>query len=93
MLNSEIKKMQDVALHWTKNVTPYDKKLFVPIKEKFDAIAENDIHELDGLIVEKKAKLNCINIDPNAPEVNCIQILNFYWNKVIYIYIYLLFLQ
>lgn len=62
--------MQNVALHWTKNVTPYDKKLFIPIKKKFDAIEEIDVHELDGLIVEKKAKLNCINIDPNAPQVN-----------------------
>lgn len=40
------------------------------MKDKFDAIEESDIEDLDVLIVEKKAKLNCLNIDPNAPQVN-----------------------
>jgi len=40
------------------------------MKDKFDEIEESEIEDLDVLIVEKKAKLNCLNIDPNAPQVN-----------------------
>ncbi|VVC40914.1 Hypothetical protein CINCED_3A020659 [Cinara cedri] len=68
-LESEFKKMLDVALHWSQGVTPYDTALFEPFKEKFDSIEQNDISDLDELIVEMKAKLNCLNIDPNAPKI------------------------
>lgn len=68
-LDSEFKKMLQVSLHWSRGISPYDKKLFAPIKENFDAIEQNDIEDLDLLIVEKKAKLNCLSIDPNAPRV------------------------
>jgi len=61
--------MLDVAIHWTNGVSPYDKTLFQPLIEKFESIEQNDIYDLDELIVEKKAKLNCLNIDPNAPQV------------------------
>jgi len=62
--------MLDVAIHWSRGVSPYDKTLFQPFKEKFDDIEQSEIEELDVLMVEKKAKLNCLNIDPNAPQVN-----------------------
>lgn len=61
--------MKDVAVYWTQGVSPYDKKLFQSFKEKFDSIEQDDIEDLDLLIVEKKAKLNCLNIDPQAPKV------------------------
>jgi len=61
--------MLDVAVHWTNGVCPYDKIVFKPILEKFNSIEQNDVDDLDVLIVEKKAKLNCLNIDPNAPQV------------------------
>jgi len=69
-LDSEFKKIQDVAVYWSKGLSPYDKTLFQPMKNKFDEIEQSDIEDLDVLIVEKKAKLNCLNIDPNAPQVN-----------------------
>lgn len=62
--------MLEVALYWSKGISPYDKTLFQPMKAKFDSLEIEDIDDLDGLIVEKKAKLNCLNIDPNAPQVN-----------------------
>lgn len=68
-LDSEFKKILDVAIHWSSGVSPYDKTLFQPIKEKFDRIEQTDIEDLDVLIVEIKAKLNCLNIDPNAPQL------------------------
>lgn len=68
-MESEFKKMKDVALCWSRGISPYDKKLFQPMKENFDGIEQFDIEDLDLLIVEKKAKLNCLNIDPNAPQV------------------------
>ncbi|XP_022172006.1 structural maintenance of chromosomes protein 5 isoform X2 [Myzus persicae] len=68
-LDSEFKKMLDVAVHWTNGVCPYDKILFPPILEKFNSIEQIDVDDLDVLIVEKKAKLNCLNIDPNAPQL------------------------
>ncbi|XP_050058944.1 structural maintenance of chromosomes protein 5 [Aphis gossypii] len=68
-LDSKFKKIHDVAVHWSKGLSPYDKTLFQPMKDKFDAIEESDIEDLDVLIVEKKAKLNCLNIDPNAPQL------------------------
>lgn len=77
-MDSEFKKIQDVAIHWSKGLSPYDKTLFQPMKDKFDEIEQSDIEDLDVLIVEKKAKLNCLNIDPNAPQVNWEQMLNFY---------------
>lgn len=61
--------MRNVAVHWTQGVSPYDKNLFQPFKEKFDSIEQDNIEDLDLLIVEKKAKLNCLNIDPQAPMV------------------------
>lgn len=61
--------MLDVASHWTNGVSPYDKTLFQPMIEKFKNIEQDDVDDLDVLIVEKKAKLNCLNIDPNAPQV------------------------
>jgi len=61
--------MLDVAVHWTNGLSPYDKTLFQPMIEKFENIEQNDVDDLDVLIVEKKAKLNCLNIDPNAPQV------------------------
>lgn len=61
--------MLDVAIHWTNGVSPYDKTLFQPMIEKFKNIEQDDVDDLDVLIVEKKAKLNCLNIDPNAPQV------------------------
>jgi len=61
--------MLDIARHWTNGVSPYDKTLFQPMIEKFENIEQNDVDDLDVLIVEKKAKLNCLNIDPNAPQV------------------------
>lgn len=79
--------MQEVALFWSKGVSPYDAKLFLPMKEKFEGIDADDVEELDVLIVEKKAKLNCLNIDPNAPQVNCMQILNFYEKKTLICFI------
>ena len=69
-MDSEFKKILDVAIHWSSGVSPYDKTLFQPIKEKFDRIEQTDIEDLDVLIVEIKAKLNCLNIDPNAPQVH-----------------------
>ncbi|XP_016657266.1 structural maintenance of chromosomes protein 5 [Acyrthosiphon pisum] len=68
-LESEFKKMLDVAVHWTNGVSPYDKTLFQSMIEKFANIEQNDVDDLDVLIVEKKAKLNCLNIDPNAPQL------------------------
>lgn len=68
-LDSEFKKIHDVAVHWSKGLSPYDKTLFQPMKDKFDEIEQSDIEDLDVLIVEKKAKLNCLNIDPNAPQL------------------------
>ncbi|KAL4131729.1 hypothetical protein QTP88_009002 [Uroleucon formosanum] len=68
-LESEFKKMLDVAIHWTNGVSPYDKTLFQPMIEKFKNIEQDDVDDLDVLIVEKKAKLNCLNIDPNAPQL------------------------
>lgn len=68
-LESEFKKMLDVAVHWTNGLSPYDRTLFQPMIEKFESIEQNDVDDLDVLIVEKKAKLNCLNIDPNAPQV------------------------
>jgi len=67
--------MLDVAIHWTNGVSPYDKTLFQPLLVKFDTIEQCDVDDLDELIVEKKAKLNCLNIDPNAPQVKREQIL------------------
>jgi len=61
--------MLDVAAHWTNGVSPYDRTLFQPLMEKFESIEQSDVDDLDVLIVEKKAKLNCLNIDPNAPQV------------------------
>lgn len=61
--------MLDVAVHWTNGLSPYDRTLFQTMIEKFDSIEQNDVDDLDVLIVEKKAKLNCLNIDPNAPQV------------------------
>jgi len=61
--------MHDVAIFWSNGVSPYDKNVFQPMKEKFDNIEQTDVEELDVLIVEIKAKLNCLNIDPNAPQV------------------------
>ncbi|XP_026817249.1 structural maintenance of chromosomes protein 5 [Rhopalosiphum maidis] len=68
-LDSEFKKMLDVAIHWSRGVSPYDKTLFQPFKEKFDDIEQSEVEDLDVLMVEKKAKLNCLNIDPNAPQL------------------------
>jgi len=68
-LESEFKKIQDVAMHWTNGVSPYDKTLFQPMIDKFNSIEQSEVDDLDVLIVEKKAKLNCLNIDPNAPQV------------------------
>lgn len=68
-LESEFKIMLDEALKWSQGVSPYDKQLFAPLKEKFDNIDECELDELDELIVEMKAKLNCLNVDPSAPEV------------------------
>lgn len=68
-LDSEFKKILEVALYWTKGVSPYDKNLFKPIKETFETVEQNDIDDLDLIIVEKKAKLNCLNIDKNSPQV------------------------
>lgn len=68
-LESEFKEMLEVALKWSQGVTPYDTILFEPLKKKFDSIEKNDIDELDELIIEMKAKLNCLNIDSNAPKV------------------------
>jgi len=62
----------ETALKLTKNVSPYDVEAFAPYKEKFQAIEQSSIDDLDLQIVEKKAKLNCLVIDPNAPKVYCI---------------------
>lgn len=61
--------MLEVALYWTKGVSPYDRNLFKPYKEAFDSIEEIDIGDLDKVIVEKRAKLNCLSINPKAPQV------------------------
>lgn len=74
-LDSEIKQMTDIALYWTRGVSPYDKQLFSSLSDSFKKIEQRDVEDLDLLIVEKKAKLSCISTDPNAPEVYCIQML------------------
>lgn len=61
--------MLDVAIHWSRGVSPYDKTLFQPFKEKFDDIEQSEIEELDVLMVEKKAKLNCLNIDRSGSVI------------------------
>lgn len=68
-MDSEFKKILDVALHWSRGISPYDKQLFQSLKADFDTIKETELEEMDSLIVEKKAQLNCLNIDPNAPKV------------------------
>lgn len=68
-LNSELEKMLQVALHWTKGVSPYDQNLFKTFTEAFDTIKESDVCDLDKVIVDKRAKLNCLSIDPKAPQV------------------------
>ncbi|XP_025193514.1 structural maintenance of chromosomes protein 5 [Melanaphis sacchari] len=68
-LESEFKKILDVALHWSRGLSPYDKTLFLTMKRKLDAIEQEDIDDLDELIVEKKAKLNCLHTDQNAPQL------------------------
>lgn len=76
-MKCELKKVQKDALHWTRGVSPYDKKLFQSMKTRFDSIEQNDILDLDELITEKKVKLNCLNVDPNATQVNYMQKLTF----------------
>lgn len=73
-LDSRYNKSMETALKSTKNVSPYDVKAFAPYKERFRAIEQSSIDDLDLLIVEKKAKLNCLIIDPNAPKVYCLHI-------------------
>jgi len=68
-LYSEFKIVLEVAMHWTKGISPYNGHSFQPMKIRFDKIPQNDIEEMDELIVDTKAKLNCLNIDPNAPQV------------------------
>lgn len=76
-LKSKFKYVQEIALSWTRGVSPYDIQLFAPLKEKFSKIDQNDIDELDTLIIEIKAQLNCLNVDPKAPKVYCIHMLIF----------------
>ncbi|XP_050443520.1 structural maintenance of chromosomes protein 5 [Adelges cooleyi] len=68
-LDSEFKKTSEVALYWSRGVSMYDKELFSQMTDKFSTIEQCDLDDLDELIVEKKAKLNCLNIDPNAPQL------------------------
>lgn len=56
-------------------MSPYDKTLFQPMIDKFNNIEQGEVDDLDVLIVEKKAKLNCLNIDPNAPQVKWEQLM------------------
>lgn len=68
-IESEFKKLLKVALHWSQGISPYDEQLFRSMKADFESIEQKEYEDLDVLIVEKKAKLNCLNIDPNAPKV------------------------
>jgi hypothetical protein len=78
-LELELKKTLEVALHWTKGVSPYDKNLFKPYNDAFDTIEESDVCDLDNVIIEKRAKLNCLCVDPKAPQViHCINCINIY---------------
>lgn len=76
-LKSEFKKMQKIALHWTRGVSPYDTQLFKSFSEKFAKIEQNDIDDMDTYIIEIKSQLNILNVDPNAPWVYCIYMLTF----------------
>lgn len=68
-LENTLKNIKKKALYWTQGISPYDKQIFEPLKEKFESIEENDVDDLDVLISEKKAQLNCLNVDPNALQV------------------------
>jgi len=68
-LQCEFNKIEETALYLTHGVSPYDKQLFEPLKEKFGKIDQEDVDDIDLLIVEIKAKLSCLNINPKAPRV------------------------
>lgn len=68
-LESEFQMIKKSALHFTRGVSPYDKELFIPIKDSFDLLEQNSIEDLDELTIDLRAKLNALHIDPNAPQV------------------------